>query len=556
MGAMAAIAPSAQTPWLHGRASDLLLGAGLIYVPVFAALALAGNAIQAALPFTLMPLLMVAINGPHVGATLLRVYEREEDRRRYRLFAVHATVLIAALFAAGLYVPLLGSLLITLYLSVVPWHFTGQNYGIALIFLRRRGVPIAREHKALLYFSFVATYAMTLIALQTEGIRTIAPVDPSGTVYRLLRIGIPSSLSHGLLVLLGSAYVTALVRLGIGLSRVAPPRDLLPAAAVILSQALWLVVPLVVQMLAQPGAFAPFALENYAYTGLWIALAHAAQYLWITTYYARRQGGGEAAAPFLGKALLAGSALYGVPLLLLLPGALGTLPYDAGLYTMVSGALNLHHVLLDGAIWKLRNGPIARILIQGAEESRPRAHTPPRRVARWIGIGALASGLLGAALTVLSTFEFEFGYLRAARRGDLARLERAVTALHWLGRDNAEARGEVARLRLARGDLDGSIAALEESIGLLPTASQYLRLGALRERRGEPEAALLAYERAVELAPDFVPALRRAGRASLDAGRPTRARQLLERAEALSPGGAEIGAELERARGMQAGGPS
>jgi hypothetical protein len=505
MSAMAAADSQRPSPWLHGPASDLLLGAGLLYVPMFVALSFAGNAIQALLPITLMPLLMVSINGPHVGATLLRVYERPEDRRRYRYFAVHATLAIAALFVAGLYLPLLGSLLITLYLSVVPWHFTGQNYGIALIFLRRRGVPISREQKGLLYFTFVATYLMTLVALHAEGQTTIAPVDPSGTVFRLLRLGIPNVWSVALVAVLGSAYLTALLRVGIGFARAAPVRDLLPAGAVVLSQALWFVAPLAVQLTAEPGSFAPFALENYTYTGLWIALAHAVQYLWITTYFARRQsGGGENALPFLGKALLAGSALYGIPLLVLLPGALGTLPYDAGLFAMIGGALNLHHVLLDGAIWKLRSGPIARILIQGAQEGA--AAAAPGTWTRWLGGAALASGLLGVVLTVLSTFEYEFGYLRAARRDDLARLERAVTNLRWLGRDNADLRGEVARLRLSHGDLPGSIAALEESAALLPSAVRFLQLGVLRERQGEADAARAAFERAVELAPDFAPA--------------------------------------------------
>jgi len=518
MGTMAAAASQRPSPWLHGPVSDLLLGAGLLYVPMFVALAFAGNAIQALLPITLMPLLMVSINGPHVGATLLRVYERPEDRRRYRYFAVHATWLIAALFVAGLYVPLLGSFLITLYLSVVPWHFTGQNYGIALVFLRRRGVPISREHKGLLYFTFVATYAMTLIALHSEGQTTIAPVDPSGTVFRLLRLGIPTTVGVALLAVIGSAYLTALVRVGIGLARVAPVRELLPAAATVLSQALWFVVPLGVQLTTGPTSFAPFAAENYTYTGLWIALAHAVQYLWITTYFARREGGGgQAALPFLGKAALAGSALYGIPLLIFLPGALGTLPYDAGLFAMIGGALNLHHVLLDSAIWKLRGGKVARILLQGAEENDVAAAST-RPWVRWLGGAALASGVLGVALTVLSTFEYEFGYLRAVRRNDLPRLEQAVSNLRWLGRDNADLRSEVARLRLAQGDLPGSIAALEESAALLPSAVRYVQLGMLREKQGEDEAARAAFERAVELAPDFPPARQQLQRVRTQAG--------------------------------------
>jgi hypothetical protein len=545
---MAAAAPSTGSAWLYGPVSDLLFGAGLVYVPVFAALALAGGAIQAWLPVTLMPLLMVTINGPHVGATLLRVYERAEDRQRYRFFAVHATLAIAALFVAGLYVPLLGSILITLYLSVVPWHFTGQNYGIALIFLRRRGVPFTREQKGLLYFSFVSTYAMTLIALHGEGVRTLAPVDPTGTVYHLLRIGIPNPLMLSLLVVLGAAYLTALLRLAIGLARIAPVRDLLPAAAVVASQALWFAVPLCAQLLAPASArLGPLDPTSYTYTALWVALAHAVQYLWITTYYARHQRGATRPLPFLCKATLAGATLHGVPLLIFLPGVLGTVPYDAGLYAMIGGALNLHHVLLDGAIWKLRSGPIARILIQGADEAGLRPARTSRSL-RWVGLAALGSGALGVALTVLSTVEFDVGFVRAAKRGDLPRLEQAARRLTWLGRDNPELRSEIARLRLAHGDLDGSLSALEQSAALLPTASTWVRQGLVQERRGDRAAALAAYERALELAPDFVPALHHAGVVALESGQRERARAWLERAAALAPDQAEIGADLQRAR--------
>ena len=76
----------------------------------------------------------------------------------------------------------------------------------------------------------------------------------------------------------------------------------------------------------------------------------------------RRERPGTSRGGFLLKSLLAAMAIFGVPLLLLAPGVSGGPSYDAGLYTMLAGALNLHHVVLDSVIWKLRNTRIANML--------------------------------------------------------------------------------------------------------------------------------------------------------------------------------------------------
>ncbi len=545
--AMAEGAPASGSPWLHGPRSDLLLGAGLVYLPVLAALVLAGDGLRAALPAGLLPLLLLLLNAPHLGATLLRVYERPEDRRRYRLFAVHATLLIGAAFLVGLYVPIVGSILITLYLSVVPWHFTGQNYGIALIFLRRRGVDVPRELQRFLYVSFVSSFAMTLLALHGRGITAIAPVDPSGTVYSFLSIGIPDRVYAYALVILGFVYLGSLMETGFRLRGRAPLADLLPAAAVVLSQAVWFSVPVVFHAFAGPDRLGPLAPARYAYTSVWISLAHAVQYLWITTYYAERQRPGTGALPFLGRALLAGSAIYGVPILLLAPGVLGPVPYDFGLLVMVAGALNLHHVLLDGAIWKLRSGPIARILIRGVADAAPESRRPAARVAP-VRLAVWASGALGAALMVLGTVEYEFGYLRAHARGDLTRLEAAERRLSWLGRGDPSLSAAVGILRAEHGDRAGALEALRRSVALLPRAAAWVDIGVVQERGGELAAALEADETALALEPDSVPALHYAGRAWAKDGQLERARALLERAALLAPGDAEVRRALEAVR--------
>jgi hypothetical protein len=534
--------------WLQGPASDLLLGAGLAYLPVFALLALAGDSVRELLPLALMPLVALFVNLPHLGATLLRVYERPEDRRRYALFAVHATLAIAAAFFAGLFVPFLGTLLITLYLSVVPWHFAGQNYGIALIFLARRGVEVAPVVKRFLYASFVLSFAMTLVGLHAGGIATVVPVDPSGTIYGFLSLGIPTGVAQPLLLLLSAAWLWTLVEAGSRLLSRAAARDLLPAAAVTFTQALWFSAPVLANLLLlREEGMGPLAPRHYAYTAQWVALGHAAQYLWITRYYAERQQPGRRAVPFLGKALLAGAALYGFPMLLLAPGALGHLPYESGLVTMVAGALNLHHVLLDGAIWKLRSGPVARILIRGDAEPGEAA---PARAHRRLPLAPLvwASGATGVVLMAAGTLELEFGFQRAAARGDLARLETASRRLAWLGREDPRILAVIGALRGERGDREGARLALEQSLALHPTANAWVDLGVLREREGALPEAIAAYEAALALGPEYVDALHYAGRAHLAAGHGERARELLARAQRLAPDRPEIRRSLARAR--------
>jgi tetratricopeptide (TPR) repeat protein len=486
-----------------------------VFVPVLGLLAIAGDAVERALPAGLMPLAMLALNAPHLGAALLRVYEREEDRRRYRYFAFHATLAIAMLFASGLAYAPLGSLLLTFYLTIVPWHFSGQNYGIALVFLRRRGIePEPRERRSL-YLAFALPYAMTFLGLHGGGVGSVAPVDPSGTAYHFLKLPVPEAFVEWSLLGVSIAWFAALFDVGARLTARAPLAALAPAAAVLGSQALWFAVPLL--LCFAPGGrelFGPYSEARHAYTTLWISLAHSAQYLWITSYFAARRAPAEGRARFARKALLAGSALYGIPLVLLSPSVFGRVPYDAGLLAMLAGALNLHHVLIDGAIWKLRSGWVARILIHGAGEQRS-AVAPARRVLPAL---VYASGALGVVLMLLGTLEHEYGFVRASGRADLARLELAAQRLRWLAREDPALWARIGVLRAEHGNLAGALAAFERSTAIHPTASAWIDTGIARERAGDLAGAHEAFARALELAPVSTLARRLAARAAARGG--------------------------------------
>jgi tetratricopeptide (TPR) repeat protein len=493
---------AAKTPrqdWLYGPAPDLLLGSGLVYLPLFAVLLIAGSTVRSWIPMSLIPLIILAFNTPHIGATLLRVYEREDDRRAYQIFAVYITAALVGLYLIGLYVPIVGSVMMTTYITVIPWHFTGQNYGIAIVFLRRRGIEFTAGTKRLIHLSFVLTYAITLLALHGEVLsESYAPLEIEGD-YRFLALGIPKRFVWPLIALLGVGYVYCASEALSRLRRAATWREIAPAAALMLTQALWYAVPILIYFVVDPKGIFPFDPIHYAYTFVWITQVHSVQYLWITSYYARRRDASLNTTHYLGKALLAGTALYGIPALLLAPSALGSVPFDLGLFIMLAGALNLHHVLLDSAIWKLRSGPLARILLRPAEAIEPEAERPGRS---WLPPAIWISGALGLVLMLFGTLESHFGVNRSIETANLPRLELAAKRLAWMGRASPGVHTQIAGLRAERGDLQGALEALERSIEVYPTSSAWLNVGLIRESRGELEGALDAYRNAARIDPD------------------------------------------------------
>jgi hypothetical protein len=340
------------------------------------------------------------------------------------------------------------------------------------------------------------------------------------------------------------ATTSALVRL----RERAAWRELVPALSLFFTQTLWYVAPVLAPFLLPAEALGPLGAGGHAFTFVWVSQVHGAQYLWITTYYVERQRPGSSRAGFLLRSVLAGTALYGVPILLLAPGVLGRLPYESGLFLMLAGALNVHHVLLDSAIWKLRDGRIARILLRPAE-SAAEAGGSGRS---WLRPLVWASGALGVLLTLGGAAEIQYGFARAHARGDLAAMERSAERLRWLGRDGPSTWAAIGAKRAEGGDVASALAALERSNELRPNAQAWLNIGVLREREGRLADARDAYEQAVSVEPANPTALYYAGHAALATGDAGRAGELLEKAALLAPESADIRRALERARSARA----
>ena len=138
---MAAVSPRGDR-WLWGPVPDLLMGCGVLYGLLFLALLVFGPQLRENQAVFVFPLLILLLSTPHYGATLVRVYEQRQERHQYFLFAVWLSLLVLGVFFASLFSTTLASIMVTVLLTWSPWHYTGQNYGIAMLFLKRRQVPV------------------------------------------------------------------------------------------------------------------------------------------------------------------------------------------------------------------------------------------------------------------------------------------------------------------------------------------------------------------------------------------------------------------------------
>jgi tetratricopeptide (TPR) repeat protein len=538
--------------WLYGPWRDLLVGCGLWYAAAFVLLCLYGEAIRDQGGRLWIPFVTLLVSTPHYGATLVRAYERRSDRRAYTVFTVYATLVLAACYAWGARDPLVGSWILTVYITWSPWHYTGQNYGIAVMFLRRRGVSLDGGVKRVLYAAFGLSYLLTFLALHAGASAShYAPVSYDDAAIRFLPLGFDPSWGRPALAAAALAYAAATLAVVTLLLRRARLADLTPALALMGLQALWFSAPLLLRTWQIETGLEPWESPDGAYYFLWIAIGHAAQYLWVTSYYARidgRMGSSGESLRYLAKVLLAGAAVWTLPSLLFAPGALGRMPFDAGLAVLTASAVNLHHFILDGAIWKLRDGRVARVLLRSREADPAEPIGPRTRIAPL----AWGAGALCFALLLGSKLETELRLRGALQTGDTVSARESLDRLRRIGRDSAQARIVLARSLERRGDRSGALREYQRSIELRPSAAAWAAIAGLLRSTEDWPGVIRALERAIELAPDEDRLHYELGRVLLRQGRPAEARDAFARAVELNPDRGIHRTLLERAT-LQAG---
>ena len=112
--------------------------------------------------------LRLVANYPHYMATIYRAYHRRADFDKYRRYALNFTLLIvlALIVGHGYYRVL--PWVFTIYVIWSPWHYSGQNYGIALMFVQRSGAKPTVTQRRHWQILFVSSYLMLALGFLAQ----------------------------------------------------------------------------------------------------------------------------------------------------------------------------------------------------------------------------------------------------------------------------------------------------------------------------------------------------------------------------------------------------
>ncbi len=427
---------TAAPPWIYGPTLDLIVGCGAWSAPLLLVsyFSIATSARTWSVVFYVLALFF---NYPHYMATIYRAYHRAEDFQKYRIFTVHTTALIVLTLLLSHFWLRLLPWIFTIYLTWSPWHYSGQNYGLFMMFARRAGANPDKALRRALYGAFVASYLILFL-----GFHSGPSSDPL-----FVSLGIPLAIARWEQVVLSVVFLGLAV---FGLSRLAREtgwRKLLPSLTLFSSQFLWFLLPTAISLIK--GLETP----QSRYSSGVLAVMHSAQYLWITSYYARREASEESRHSWRPVTYCAVLVAGGIALFVPGPWLASRVFHRdfTASFLIFTALVNIHHFILDGAIWKLRDSRIANLLLNSKERMFGAANEAGSRLAvawRWMAGTTNAARSLRVAAMLLLLIAGSIDQLRyylALRTDNLHDLRRAASL---------DAFDTTLQMRLARREME------------------------------------------------------------------------------------------------------
>jgi tetratricopeptide (TPR) repeat protein len=457
---------STQSPWIYNPWIDLLVGCGAWSAPLlllsFYATSTYSRAWGVAFYF-----LALLFNYPHFMATVYRAYHTQTEFEKYRLFTVHTALLLGlAGLVAHLWYPLL-PWIFTLYICWSPWHYTGQNFGLMMMFARRSGLaPSSAERKAI-HLSFIASFLLLMLSFHT---------GPSGDAL-ILSLGLPAKFTLPARAALALFFVAATGWALFSMARRSSFRAIMAPLTLAVTQFLWFLLPAMVEL------FSGREVPQTRYSSGILAVLHSTQYLWITSYYQKREARASGDVKWRYSKYLLTLVAGGIALFVPGPWIASRLFHAdfAASFLTFTALVNIHHFLLDGALWKLRDSRVAALLLNTTEKAKGAAANTPgalKATARWLAgsMPAARAIRIGAAVLLFAWAAVDQLHSYWSSEVDnLPALERAAK----LNPDDSSVQVRLARAEMLAGKRDASLAALQHaatiSLGSFSQQEAYAR---------------------------------------------------------------------------------
>jgi tetratricopeptide (TPR) repeat protein len=515
---------SVPNPWIYRPWVDLLVGCGAWSAPLLllAFYATTSYSRAWAVAFYFLALLF---NYPHFMATVYRAYHTRTEFEKYRIFTVHIALLLAlAGVVAHLWYPLL-SWIFTLYICWSPWHYTGQNFGLLMMFTRRSGLAPSSAERNAIHLSFIASFVLLMLSFHT---------GPSGDAL-ILSLGLPAKFTLPARAALALFFVIACGWALISMARRSCLRAIVAPLTLAVTQFLWFLVPALIEL------FSGHEVPQTRYSSGVLAVLHSTQYLWITSYYQAREARERGDINWKFSRYLLTLVAGGIALFIPGPWIASRVFHAdfAASFLTFTALVNIHHFILDGALWKLRDSRVAAFLLnsnvrseggpseeRGAFQSLAHWLTGSAPAARGIRIATIALLLAWAAMDQLH-------FYWSSEADSLPALKRAAT----LNPNDSSIQTRLARAETLAGKRDASLAALERAAtirqdsfpqqeafarGLIEAGrdaeaySQYQKIlvrwprnadalinyGLLAQRQGHGEEAIDSWQRAIDVDPN------------------------------------------------------
>jgi hypothetical protein len=284
--------------------------------------------------------------GPHYAATYRRAYTSRAIVRAHPLVTLVAPPLLLAAAVLAVRDPYrFGLVYFGAYVAFTGYHYSGQSLGLALLYPLRQGAPLDRAEKRLLAAPLYVSWLLTLLGLFGE----LQPGRNAAFAFvrgRYMGAPVPP---WALVVGLGAL---ALSFSGVALLAVRRRRRGVPLPgatyAVLSAQTIWFTL----------GLYNPF------FNMMLVPVFHAIQYVAFTGWHAGRGPAGtrwRRLLAFVVPTALLGAAIFPGSFTFFTRGK----PYLDMFFATAAVAtfLNLHHFLLDGRIWRMREPAVAQTML-------------------------------------------------------------------------------------------------------------------------------------------------------------------------------------------------